>query len=114
MKKGLKVLVVLGCIFALVGTFLVVVNIVPPSKVMENNVFIKDKDANKPMLAAHRGGSLNNPENTLLAYRKAVSDFNIDIVESDIWLTKDEKIVFSLFGFCFSLHAHILRFGQHR
>ena len=95
MKKGLKVLVVLGCIFALVGTFLVVVNIVPPSKVMENNVFIKDKDANKPMLAAHRGGSLNNPENTLLAYRKAVSDFNIDIVESDIWLTKDEKIVFS-------------------
>ena len=95
MKKGLKVLVVLGCIFALVGTFLVVVNIIPPSKVMENNVFIKDKDTNKPMLAAHRGGSLNNPENTLLAYRKAVSDFNIDIVESDIWLTKDEKIVFS-------------------
>ena len=95
MKKGLKVLVVLGCIFALVGTFLVVVNIIPPSKVMENNVFIKDKNATKPMLAAHRGGSLNNPENTLLAYRKAVSDFNIDIVESDIWLTKDEKIVFS-------------------
>ena len=95
MKKIFKSLIVIGCVAAVVGSFLAVVNIIPPSKVIENNVFIKDKNAKKPMLAAHRGGSLNNPENTLLAYRKAVSDFNIDIVESDIWLTKDEKIVFS-------------------
>lgn len=95
MKKIFKTLIVIGCVAAVVGSFLAVVNIIPPSKVIENNVFIKDKNAKKPMLAAHRGGSLNNPENTLLAYRKAVSDFNIDIVESDIWLTKDEKIVFS-------------------
>lgn len=95
MKKIFKTLIVIGCVAAVVGSFLAVVNIIPPSKVIENNVFLKDKNATKPMLAAHRGGSLNNPENTLLAYRKAVSDFNIDIVESDIWLTKDEKIVFS-------------------
>ena len=95
MRKLFKTLIVLGCVAATVGAFFAVINIIPPSKVLENNVFIKDKDATKPMLAAHRGGSKNNPENTLLAYRKAVSDFNIDIVESDIWLTKDEKIVFS-------------------
>ena len=94
-KKLVTTLIVLGSIIAVVGTFLAVVNIIPPEKVVENNVFIKSKDATRPMLAAHRGGSLNNPENTLLAYKKAVSDFNIDIVESDIWLTKDEKIVFS-------------------
>lgn len=95
MKKLFKTLIIIGSIIALVGTFFAVINIIPPSKVIENNVFIKNKDAQRPMLAAHRGGSLSNPENTLLAYQKAVSDFNIDIVESDIWLTKDEHIVFS-------------------
>ena len=94
-KKVVTTLIIIGSVIAIVGTFLAVVNIIPPKQVIENNVFIKDKDATRPMLAAHRGGSMNNPENTLLAYKKAVSDFNIDIVESDIWLTKDEKIVFS-------------------
>jgi glycerophosphoryl diester phosphodiesterase len=47
------------------------------------------------MLAAHRGGSLNNPENTLKAFKAAVNNYGNDIIESDIWLTKDEKIVFS-------------------
>ena len=94
-KKLVTTLIIIGSVIALVGAFLAVVNIIPPEKVIEHNVFIKDKEATKPMLAAHRGGSLNNPENTLKAYKKAVSDFNIDIVESDIWLTKDEKIVFS-------------------
>ncbi|MBP5574502.1 MAG: hypothetical protein J6X50_02010 [Bacilli bacterium] len=94
-KKLITTLIILGSIAALIGVFEAVVNIIPPSKVVEHNVFIKDKDATKPMLAAHRGGSMNNPENTLKAYKAAVTDFNIDIVESDIWLTKDEKIVFS-------------------
>ena len=94
-KKLITALIILGSIAALIGVFEAVVNIIPPSKVVEHNVFIKDKDATKPMLAAHRGGSMNNPENTLKAYKAAVTDFNIDIVESDIWLTKDEKIVFS-------------------
>ena len=94
-KKLITTLIILGSIAALIGVFEAVVNIIPPSKVVEHNVFLKDKDATKPMLAAHRGGSMNNPENTLKAYKAAVTDFNIDIVESDIWLTKDEKIVFS-------------------
>ena len=99
MKKKYKVLRVLGIIIASIALFFLVINIIPPKKVSTSNVFIKDKDATRPMLAAHRGGSLTNPENTLLAYESAVRDYNIDIVESDIWITKDGKIVFSHDGY---------------
>ena len=95
MKKIFKTLIIIGSIFALVGVFEAVINIIPPEKVIERNVFIKDKNASRPMLAAHRGGSLNNPENTLKAFKAAVNNYGNDIIESDIWLTKDEKIVFS-------------------
>ena len=74
--------------------FLLVINILPPTKAVKINGFLNN-NANVPMLAAHRGGSLSNPENTLMAYRKAVSEYHIDIVESDLWLTKDERLVFS-------------------
>lgn len=95
MKKIFKTLIIIGSIIALVGVFEAVINIIPPEKVVEHNVFIKDKNASRPMLAAHRGGSLNNPENTLKAFKAAVNNYGNDIIESDIWLTKDEKIVFS-------------------
>ena len=95
MKKIFKALIIIGSIIALVGVFEAVINIIPPEKVVEHNVFIKDKNASRPMLAAHRGGSLNNPENTLKAFKAAVNNYGNDIIESDIWLTKDEKIVFS-------------------
>lgn len=95
MKKKYKVLLVIGCIIGFIIIFFGFINILPPKNVSSSNVFIKDKNMTRPMLAAHRGGSLNNPENTLMAYRAAVSDYNIDIVESDIWVTKDGKIVFS-------------------
>ena len=99
MKKKYKVLMVLGIILASIAVFFLAINVIPPKKVSTNNVFINDKNASRPMLAAHRGGSLTNPENTLLAYESAVKDYNIDIVESDIWITKDGKIVFSHDGY---------------
>ncbi len=94
-QKLLRTIIIVGCAAVVVGTFEAVVNIIPPEKVIEHNVFIKDPDAKRPMLAAHRGGSLNNPENTLKAFKAAVSEYGNDIIESDIWLTKDGKIVFS-------------------
>ena len=90
-----KSLIIIGCVALVIGIFEAVVNIIPPKKVIETNVFIKDPKAKRPMLAAHRGGSLNNPENTLKAFKAAVNDYGNDIIESDIWLTKDGKIVFS-------------------
>ncbi|MBQ2738339.1 MAG: glycerophosphodiester phosphodiesterase, partial [Clostridia bacterium] len=41
------------------------------------------------MIAAHRGGGECNPENTLLAFREAVMTYRVDIIESDLYLTKD-------------------------
>ena len=89
--KGLKIFLIIVLDILI---FFLVINIIPPKKVAESNVFINN-ESGRPMLAAHRGGSLNNPENTLKAYRAAVSVYNIDIVESDIWVTKDNHIVFS-------------------
>ena len=47
------------------------------------------------MIAAHRGGSDNNPENTLLAFREAVDTIGVDIIESDLYLTKDGYLVYN-------------------
>jgi glycerophosphoryl diester phosphodiesterase len=41
---------------------------------------------------AHRGASGLFPENTLLAYRKAI-EFGVDYVEMDMHLTKDREII---------------------
>lgn len=92
--KILKILKFIGICFAAFAVVLLVLNIIPPKKLPYENVFI-NHNKGRPMLAAHRGGSLTSPENTLKAYRNAVEAYNIDIVESDIWLTKDGKIVFS-------------------
>ena len=41
---------------------------------------------------AHRGASVEYPENTRLAYRKAI-DYGIDALEVDIHLTRDHELV---------------------
>ncbi len=46
----------------------------------------------KPVIFAHRGSRLLNPENTILAFQNAV-DFGADVVETDVQLTKDGKLV---------------------
>ena len=89
--KGLKILIAIVLVLAL---FLAVVNIIPPAKVMEYNPFIR-QEGQQVMLAAHRGGSLSNPENTLKAYKAAIADYRVDIIESDLWLTKDGHLVYS-------------------
>ena len=45
-----------------------------------------------PRVVAHRGDSINYPENTLPAFLSAVK-MNIDIVETDVHLTKDGVLV---------------------
>ncbi|MCH8294735.1 glycerophosphodiester phosphodiesterase, partial [Candidatus Poribacteria bacterium] len=41
---------------------------------------------------AHRGASGNYPENTLLAFRKAL-EIGVDEIELDLYFTKDEQLV---------------------
>ena len=89
--KGWKIF---GIILAVIVLFFAVINIIPPKKSVEKNPFIVEKGA-LPMIAAHRGGGDNNPENTLLAFREAVKTIGVDIIESDLYLTKDGYLVYN-------------------
>ncbi len=87
--KGLKIF---GCIVAAVVLFFAVINLIPPKKSVVNNPFVVEK-GELPMIAAHRGGAINNPESTLLAYREAVHSVGVEILEGDLYLTKDGYLV---------------------
>ena len=89
--KGLKIF---GIIVALVVVFMAVINIIPPQKTIQNNAFLIQK-GQQTMIAAHRGGSVSNPENTMLAFREAVNTYGVDIIESDLYLTKDGYLVYN-------------------
>ena len=93
MKKR-KTLIIIGAILLAVVLFFVIINVIPPKKNVENNPFVVAK-GELPMIAAHRGGSINNPENTLLAFREAVETIGVDIIESDLYLTKDGYLVYN-------------------
>ena len=93
MKKH-PVLKVFGIILSVIIVFFAVINIIPPKKNVENNPFLVGKNG-LPMIAAHRGGGANNPENTLLAFREAVKTIGVDILESDLYLTKDGFLVYN-------------------
>ena len=93
MKKH-KVLKRLGIIVGCIILFMVIINIIPPAKNVENNPFVVGK-GELPLIAAHRGGGDNNPENTMLAFREAVNTIGVDIIESDLYLTKDGYLVYN-------------------
>ena len=92
--KKLKALKIIGLILAVIAVFLLVINLIPPAKNVENNPFVV-ADGELPMIAAHRGGGDNNPENTMLAFREAVQTIGVQIIESDLYLTKDGYLVYN-------------------
>jgi len=94
MKKKHKVLKVIGIILGAIVAFMLVINVIPPKKNVAENPFVVKK-GELPMIAAHRGGGDNNPENTMLAFREAVKNIGIDIIESDLYLTKDGYLVYN-------------------
>lgn len=93
MKKH-KALKIFGIIVAAIVVFFLVINIIPPKHNVENNPFVVGK-GKLPMIAAHRGGGENNPENTMWAFREAVKTIQVDIIESDLYLTKDGYLVYN-------------------
>ncbi|MBE6610043.1 MAG: glycerophosphodiester phosphodiesterase [Ruminococcaceae bacterium] len=88
---GLKIFAGIVCAIVL---FFAVINLIPPKKNVENNPFIVGK-GELPLIAAHRGGTDNYPENTLLAFRESVKTLGVDIIESDLYLTKDGYLVYN-------------------
>ena len=93
MKKH-RALKVIAIILLTVSVFFLVINLIPPKSNVDKNPFIVD-DGELPMIAAHRGGGKCNPENTMLAFREAVKSYNVEIIESDLYLTKDGYLVYN-------------------
>ncbi|MBQ8407668.1 MAG: hypothetical protein IJY39_02250 [Clostridia bacterium] len=93
MKKH-KALKIIGIVVASIFLFFAVINIIPPAKNVESNPFVVEK-GDLPMIAAHRGGGDCNPENTMLAFREAVNTYQVDIIESDLYLTRDGYLVYN-------------------
>jgi len=93
MKKhrGLKITAI---ILATIVLFMLTVNLIPPKKSVESNPFIVAR-GELPMIAAHRGGGDNNPENTMRAFRHAVETVGVQIIESDLYLTRDGYLVYN-------------------
>ena len=89
--KAVKIISFTLLIFAL---FITVINLVPPKINVEANPFVVG-EGELPMIAAHRGGGENNPENTMLAFREAVNSYKVNIIESDLYLTKDGYLVYN-------------------
>ncbi|HKM29346.1 MAG TPA: glycerophosphodiester phosphodiesterase family protein [Bacilli bacterium] len=88
MKKGLQTLLL---IVLSLTVFITIINIIPPKKVIVDNPFITKTD--KPMIVAHRGGKILNPENTVKAFDACLTDYNVDVLEMDLCLTKDNELV---------------------
>ena len=97
MKKHRK-LKIFGIILLTLTVFFAVINLIPPKKNVQSNPFIL-AEGELPMIAAHRGGGENNPENTMLAFREAVLNIGVDIIESDLYLTKDGYLVYNHDGY---------------
>ena len=92
--KKFKALKIIGICLAAIALFFVIINVIPPKANVENNPFVVD-EGELPMIAAHRGGGECNPENTMLAFREAVNTYKVDIIESDLYLTRDGYLVYN-------------------
>ena len=90
----MKFLKTLASIVIIITLALVVLNVIPPKKNVESNPFLVG-EGKLPMIAAHRGGGDNNPENTMLAFREAIKTYGVQIIESDLYLTKDGYLVYN-------------------
>ena len=88
-NKKLKIAMIIILILVVV---MVIINVIPPKLSVNYNPFLVGEEL--PLLAAHRGGGANAPENTMLAYKTAVNEYQADIIETDVCLTKDGYLVF--------------------
>ena len=90
-RNGLKTAAI---ILAAMIVFFAVINLIPPKQNVAENPFLVG-EGQLPMVAAHRGGKINRPENTLMAFREAVETVGVDVLENDLYLTKDGYLVYN-------------------
>lgn len=90
------VLAVVLCLLMLFGVCAAVCTFAPGKAVnaaeLENPYIVKD---GKAMVSAHRSGGDIAPENTMMAFENCInsSDFNVDVFEFDLHITKDGRLI---------------------
>lgn len=95
-KRLIKAFVAMAIVFALLIVIPVYMCKNEPGKkaVSEDitNPYITEKNA---LVSAHRSGKDIAPENTMAAFRRCIEseDFNVDIYEFDLHITKDGKLI---------------------
>lgn len=62
------------------------------SSIQEKLTNLKDSKNKEVIVVAHRGDWRNAPENSLQAIQNCI-DMGVDMVEIDVWTTKDNKLV---------------------
>ena len=68
MKKSRLGLRIFLSVITTIVMFMLTINVIPPSKVVDYNPFLKQGEK-LPMVAAHRGGATTNPQNTMKAFK---------------------------------------------
>ena len=81
MKKSRLGLRIFLSVITTIVMFMLTINVIPPSKVVDYNPFLKQGEK-LPMVAAHRGGATTNPQNTMKAFKSAVNEYQVDIAPS--------------------------------
>lgn len=89
-KKIKKILIVITSICLL----WLVIFLIPAPKSTKHNEWLEYRNQlNRPLISAHRGGAELNPENTKMAFDYIIDNDLADIIEFDVRLTKDNKLV---------------------
>lgn len=83
----MKLLIVASAL--LVSPLLAVAGSLPAVKTSSSG---SEGDAYRPLVAAHRGGAMHRPENTLVAFRHALA-IGSDILELDMVMTADDQLI---------------------
>jgi len=73
-------------------TALLTYNVIPGEDILKKTVSLRIPGKPKPYIMAHRGNRVVCPENTLAAFRRAITD-GADILETDLHLSADEVFV---------------------
>lgn len=68
--------------------FLLVINLFPVKPIKQKSFF----NHNRPLVIAHQGGELLAPSNTMASFKNA-ADMGVDVLETDIHITKDGHLV---------------------
>lgn len=89
MKKIYKVLLTIVGILLLYGVTALLPGR-PAFMNKENNPFSKGKNE-YPIIAAHRGGADLMPENTIKAFKYAIENYGVRMIETDLKLTKADS-----------------------